>query len=467
MLNIFKWLFNPDWFTFAISSGGGGKTPKQQTIEQTSIPSYARPYVESMLGQAWSTANQDYQKYDYDRIAGFSPLQQQVQEQVGEYQLPGQTAQASQIAAQAAARAGQVGQYTAGQYGNQFQAPQAFTPGQFNAQQVSAPGLQQYQMGPAERVGTQSFLQPGTTEAYMSPYQQAVTDVAKREATRSSNIMKQDQIAQSIRAGAYGGSRQGLVEAERQRNLGTQLGDIQAQGSQAAFQNAQQQFNAEQQARLQANLANQQAGLSVGQQNLGALLGVQQLGAGQNLQAQLANQQYGMTAQQLAEQSRQFGSTQGMNAAQLAAQYGLAGQQLSEQSRQFGANLGLQGLQQQLQAAGLMGNLGQQQYAQETGLMGLQNQIGAQQQALQQQYLTQDYQDFLNQRGYQQQQMGWFSDMLRGLPLTQQTQSVYQAPPSTASQIAGAGMGLYGMSRAGMFAKGGLTSLVANKLMQE
>lgn len=466
MFNIFKWLFNPDWFLFKMDGGGGG-APANQNVTQTSIPSYARPYVESMLGKAWATTQKEAPTYDYDRIAGFSPLQQQVQEQVGQYQLPGQTAQASQLAAQAAARAGTAGQYTAGEYGNQFQAPQSFTPGQFNAQQVSAPGLQQYQMGPAERVGTQSFLRPGTTEAYMSPYQQAVTDVAKREASRASEIMGQQQAAQAVKSGAFGGSRHGIVEAERRRNLATQLGDIQAQGSQSAFQNAQQQFNQEQQARLQANLANQQAGLTVGQQNLGALLGIQQLGAGQNLQSQLANQQYGMTAQQLAEQSRQFGSTQGMNAAQLAAQYGLAGQQLSEQSRQFGANLGLQGLQQQLAAAGLMGNLGQQQYAQETGLMGLQNQIGAQQQALQQQYLTQDYQDFLNQQGYQQRQLGWFSDMLRGLPLTQQTQTMYQAPPSMGAQLAGAGMTAYGMSRAGMFAKGGLTSLVANKLMQE
>lgn len=417
-----------------LHGGGGGGAPKNQTIEQTSIPSYARPYVETMLGKAQALTNQEYTPYGYDRIAGFSPLQQQVQEQITDYQLPGQTGQATGIASNVAQRAADVGKYQAGQYGNQFNAPQAYAPGQFTSFQAQGP----------QQVSSQAFTQPGTAEAYMSPYMQNVVDIQKREAARQSGIMQQSQQAQMAQAGAYGGSRQAIIEAERERNLGTQMGDIQSQGSQAAWQQAQTQFNTDQQRALAAQQSNQGAGLQTNLANLQARLGVQQLG----------------------EQSRQFGSTQGMTAAQLAAQYGLSGQQLSEQSRQFGANLGMQGLQQQLAAAGLMGNLGQQQYAQETGLMGLQNQIGAQQQALQQQYLTQDYQDFLNQRGYQQQQLGWFSDMLRGLPLAQTTQSMYQAPPSAAAQLAGAGMGLYGMSRAGMFAKGGLTSLVANKLMQ-
>lgn len=452
----------------SLLGGGGsnsGKTPTSQNVTTTSIPTYARPYVESMLGQSWAIANQPYQTYGADRIAGFTPLQQQVQNAATNYRLPGQTGQATNLATDAANRAAQVGQYTAGQYGNQYTAPADYISGQFSSQNVNAPNLTQYQMGPSERVGIQSILRPGTTEAYMSPYMQNVVDVQKREAARQANIMQQQQNAQAARSGAFGGSRHGIVDAERQRNLATQMGDIQATGSQAAFQQAQQQFNQEQNARLQADLANQQMGYNVGAQNLAAQLGVQQLGAGQNMQAQLANQQANQWAQQQAEQSRQFGYGNRMNAAQLAAQYGLSGQQLSEQSRQFGANLGLQGLQQQLAAAGLLGNLGQQQYGQEMGLMGFQNQLGQQQQALQQQYLTQDYQDFLNRRAYPQQQMAWFSDMLRGLPLSQSTQNMYQAPPSPYAQALGTAAAVYGANYGR--AKGGLTSLVANKLMQE
>ena len=81
------------------------------------------------------------------------------------------------------------------------------------------------------------------------------------------------------------------LQAEQQRNLNQNLADIQAKGSAQGYANAQQQFNADQARAMQAQQANQQAGLTTGLQNLNALLGIQQLGAGQNLQSQLANQQ--------------------------------------------------------------------------------------------------------------------------------------------------------------------------------
>lgn len=74
---------------------------------------------------------------------------------------------------------------------------------------------------------------------FMSPYQQNVTDIALREARRQSDITGQANAARAVQQGAYGGSRHGLVEAEQQRNLQQQLGDIQAKGLQAAFESAQ------------------------------------------------------------------------------------------------------------------------------------------------------------------------------------------------------------------------------------
>jgi hypothetical protein len=238
--------------------------------------------------------------------------------------------------------------------------------------------------------------------------------------------------------------------------LALQKGDIQAAGQSAAFQNAQQQFNAEQNARMQAQLANQGAGLTVGQQNLASQLQTQGLGSGQNLQAQLANQQQGMNAQQMREQSRQFGAGQGMTAAQQRAQYGLAGQQAGEQSRQFGANMGLQGLQTGMQAAGQLGTLGQNRYAQQTGNIGLQNQLGAQQQAQQQRYIDQMIQNYGTAQQYPQQQLAFMSGLLRGLPLQTATTQQYQAAPSSLSQIAGLGMAGYGLNRMMGGKKGGL-----------
>jgi hypothetical protein len=260
----------------------------------------------------------------------------------------------------------------------------------------------------------------------MNPYMQNVVDIQQREAQRQADIAGTQRGAQAARSGAFGGSRAGLMEAEAARNLALQKGDIQAQGQSAAFQNAQQQFNTQQQRDLQAQLANQGMGFNVGQQNLNAMLGVQQLGAGQNLQAQLANQQ----AFQQAQQAR-------------------------EQSRQYGAGLGMQGLQTGLQAAGQLGQLGGQQFAQGLDINKLQGTYGAQQQALEQQGLSQSYQDFLNQQNYPYKQLGFMSDILRGTPTgSSSVTQMYQAQPGALQTATGLGLGAYGISQL-MKAEGG------------
>jgi hypothetical protein len=78
---------------------------------------------------------------------------------------------------------------------------------------------------------------------YMSPYQQNVTDIQKREATRLSDIQGQTDQARAAQAGGFGGYRDALVRSERERNLGQNLDDIQARGSQSAFDRAASQYN--------------------------------------------------------------------------------------------------------------------------------------------------------------------------------------------------------------------------------
>ena len=113
----------------------------------------------------------------------------------------------------------------------------------------------------------------------------------------------------------------------------------------------------------------------------------------------------------------------------------------AQQAQQYGAGLGLQGLQTAGQLGGALGQLGQLQYGQRMGIAGAQQQVGAQRQALEQQRLTEQYQDFLNQVRYPYQQMAYMSDILRGVPVQQSTiSSLYQAPPSLlASSIGLAG----------------------------
>ena len=120
---------------------------------------------------------------------------------------------------------------------------------------------------------------------------------------------------------------------------------------------------------------------------------------------------------------------------------------MSEQSKQYGAGLGLQGLSTAIQGAGQLGTLGGQQFAQGMDVNKLQQAYGTQQQQQNQNIMSQQYQDFLNQQNYPYKQLGFMSDMLRGLPLSQSSSQMYEQPPSMMNQLAGLGTAAYGVSR--------------------
>ena len=503
------------------------------------------------------------------------------------------------------AYAAQLGAAPMGQY-QQFGGPR-----DVNAERVNAPNLRDLrmdaardvtgrdvqsrdinaaQMGPAERVSTQSFAQPGSADAYMSPYMQSVVGIQQREAQRAADVASTGRRGEQTRAGAFGGSRAAIMDAEAARNLATQQGDIQAQGLQAAYQQAQQQFNTEQGQGLQAQTANQQAGLTVGQQNLSAQQqtnvqneanrlqaqgltssqamqaalanqGVQQqanvqnlsaglqtqgLGAQTGLQAQQANQQTGLSAQQynqgmdyntamqnaqlrqqmgLANQAQQgqyglqqgqfnqaanaqtsaqrqaaamfnpqaqnqmaqynagnqqqtelanqaarnraseFGLGQRLTSAGTNAQYGQAANQLNEQSGQFGANYGLQGQQAAMQGATGLANIGNQGFGQTMQANQLLSGYGNMQQQQEQQRLSTQYQDFLNQQNDPYKKLGFMMNQASAAPTANVGSTMYQAPPSMLSQIGGFGataLGAFGSFNkanggvVGRYAKGGL-----------
>ena len=139
----------------------------------------------------------------------------------------------------------------------------------------------------------------------------------------------------------------------------------------------------------------------------------------------------------------QFNTSQGQNQ---------AAQQLNAQQQQFGAGLGLQGLQTAMTGAKSLADIGQTQYGQNIGLLDVQNKLGTQQQQQIQNQLNTEYQDFLNYQNQPYKQMGFMSDMIRGLPMSQLSSTMYQQPPSMLQQVAGAGLVGKGL---GMFASGG------------
>ena len=103
-------------------------------------------------------------------------------------------------------------------------------------------GQQYFAPSAAITMGAARQFTPSQAAAYMSPYQQAVVDVEKREAARYFPQQMQQIGAKAVGAGGYGGSRQAILEAETLRNQAQMLGDIQTRGTQTAFEQAQKAF---------------------------------------------------------------------------------------------------------------------------------------------------------------------------------------------------------------------------------
>ena len=219
------------------------------TITTTSIQGYPtdviKNYSESAMGRAAELAGRNYQSYaDYARARGLT--------------------------------GDQVQQFT-GLQNKAFEG-------------VGKLGQDPYSLAAAQGLQSLAGSRFGQAEAdqYMSPYMQSVVDIQKREAQRQSGIQGTQQQAQATQAGGFGGSRDAIMRAERERNLNQQMGDIQSMGSQAAFQQAQAQYNADKNRMGQsyATLGSQGQNLygqTTGNLNMQNLFGTQQQQQGQNL----------------------------------------------------------------------------------------------------------------------------------------------------------------------------------------
>jgi hypothetical protein len=158
-------------------------------------------------------------------------------------------------------------------------------------------------MQPSQVMGG-SFLD-ANLGAYQNPFQQQVIDQTMADLDRSRQMVQQQTGDAAARAGAFGGSRQGVLEAETNRaffdRMGAAAGGLRAQGFDTAAGLAGQDL----QRNLQAQLANQQAGLQGGAQQLqaagllGSLAGQQQQ-LGMTDASALMN--LGLTQQQFGQQ---------------------------------------------------------------------------------------------------------------------------------------------------------------------
>ena len=599
--------------------GGGGSSGPQEVVQTTSnLPEYARPYFEEMLGRTMYETTRPYEAYPGQRLAEFDPYETQAMQGFGEMTAPGQIQTATDIAT----RIGQPGAgapsafeyakgfdpgtvssaytagtfdpgYAAGDYSAGYQAgsfdpgyqAREYTPGyqagtfdpgyvarelgqDYTARDLQSQYAGDIETGPGFTAGT--VADAATLEQYMNPYQQLVTDIEKREARRASEIQGADISQQAAQAGGLGGYREAIMQAERERNLGQQLQDIQAQGGQQAYNQALQAFEADRAARLQeaqfgltageardrarqeaerfrqsafgtteqarqeqqnmairsfeaGETARQRAadlGLSAQQQEDAARRAQEEFGfsafqAGeaakqeaarlglsaqeQEEAARRAQEEFGLSAFQTSETARQRAGELGLSAQEMeesarqtqetlnlnafqageaakqeAARLGLSAQEQEEAARraeneykmqaqqanissaEVARRLGLEGigldqqsLSQQLDAARLLGGLGgqEQQMAIER-LMNMQT-AGQIRREFDQRGLDIGYQDFLRQQAFPREQLAYFSNILRGLPISPgQTTATFGQQPGLAQQALGAGIGGVGLYRA-------------------
>lgn len=272
-----------------VPSGGSGGGGQENVSYQTNLPAYAQPYYEEMMNRAQMESLRDPEFFSGDRLADFSADQYDIQ------------TFASTLDPSAA--------------------------------MISAEDLY-------KQLATQKF-DAATAKAGMDPYMQAVVDEQKKQMQKDYAQTAKANAAQAIKAGAFGGGREGAQIAIAQDEMLDRMAMAQAQGLQQAYQSSRDQFN--------------------------------QM---QNIQMQTAQ------AQQ---------------------------------------------------------NLAQAQTA-------LKSAVGAEQKAQAQRELDLAYEDFINARDNERQNLAFYNALLRGIPVPTQSQVVQYQPTSNAAQLAGlglAGLGAY------------------------
>ena len=343
---------------------GSPPKPPAHTSQVTTaeLPAYIRPFYERLMQRAEMESLQPYQAYTGQQIADFSPMEKMAFQGYEDVFRAGERPEL-QFARDQASSAAQVGDY----YAN-----------------VDTPQVD-YAQGMAGRAGDIAATNPmwgsRAAEQYMSPYQQAVTDIeldlARKDFDRKASQRGRAMAASSMGSGPS--SRSAIDAINRERDLANQLNQIQVRGSDRAWDRAQDQFERDRASRMQAG----RLGLESGQQMIDAMN---------------AEQAY-----------RMRGSEFGMGAGREMAGIGAASQQ--------------------------------QALARLQGLVG----PGALQRELSQQGLDAARRQFVAGRDFPRQQLAFYAGALRGVPTASMDATVMNQGGSETGKAISAGLGTLGM----------------------
>ncbi|HEX6093725.1 MAG TPA: hypothetical protein VFZ07_10255, partial [Dongiaceae bacterium] len=363
--------------------GGGGDTTS--TVYQSNLPEYAKPYYEDLMRRGMAESTRPYQTYGGQRLAPQSA------QTLGGLNMATQFAQsgspdlnnARSLAGVVGSQAIDASNYRAGTVDNTYLGPEYYDVGQFSGGVFGA----------------------DARDEYMSPYMESVIQSSQAEAARNAAIEQAQIKAQQATTGAFGGSRGAVQQQMAASDAQTRIADIGIQGRQSAFENAQQQFERDRQARMEA--------------------------------------------EQQEEQSRQFGYGTMEQARQRAAELGMSAQQATEELRQGGENIGLQGLQIAGSTAGQLAGFQSQSDQMMMDRFKTMLGVGQTQDDYAQRQRDIAYEDFLNQSNFPRQNLQFLSSLLQGVPISANQNVTQTTPSNPIAGAAGTALGLDALYKLG------------------
>jgi hypothetical protein len=265
------------------------QAPSQSQVAYE-IPQYFRDVQESLVTRANAASQAEYTPYEGERIAPLSQLQNAAITQA---------------------------QSTLGQYGASGVVPAA-----------------QQRVATAANIAATQFT-PELAQQYMNPFTQQVTNAAIRNLQEQSALASQQQRAQAVRSGAFGGARQGVQEAVLQAETAKRAGDLTAQLQAQAFQDASRRFAQDRASAAQGQITAAQAIPAL--QAQAGQIALQEAAAG----TQFGGLQQAVQQQQLLEGYRDFVEEQGFERGQLQFLTGLlAGQPIRSYGEERSGMLG-------------------------------------------------------------------------------------------------------------------------------
>ena len=447
------------------SSGGGSQQPVEQTVTQTQFPEEAKPYYTRLLSRGEAESLQPYAAYPSQRIAEFSPEEEESFQMAGNLArqgTPWAMQQAQQTAGDVAQGMPSWAQNQALQTSGQFARGTPFEPwtgfqqqrrrfnpfGGYGRQQFSPyqTGMQPWMQDPTFRGGLYNIPGAGgyfNQDPYLSRPPQATLPVQPPDWDERPRTMPverpfpQPRRRPPIRQPRWGGRGSGfgqpMYQSPMQRYMSPyQQGVIDVQKEQA-FRDAN---------RMRSDIgmkAAQMGGLG------GYREGIVESNLNRDLMRQIGDIQ--QTGQQAAYQNAQK-MFEADRAAKLAS-----GQQQLAAAQQLGG-LDATGIQQRLGAAQQLGAFAPSAQQMALSRIGALGGAGQARRGFQQAGMDLGYQDFLRQLGYPQQQLGFQSDVLRGLQLRpSETVSQYAQRPGLFQQALGTGLGALGLYQG--FGRGG------------